>query len=121
MTELYSKIKDAEYELASGYVMTKCYDDFPKLHFLFGGKWISIAADEYVVDISDRQDRSICVLLLTEGEQSFFIMGLPIYMNYYTIHDDSNNRLGFVPHKTSRKGMLPKGHKPKRIFESAHP
>ena len=62
--------------------------------------------EEYVLDISERQDRSICVLLISQGEQPFFIMGLPIYMNYYTIHDEANNQLGFVPHDKSPKDRL---------------
>ena len=48
-------------------------------------------------------------------------MGLPIYMNYYTIHDDTNNRIGFVPHKTSDKGRLVDGEQPERIFRSLNP
>ena len=110
-----------EYELASGYVMSKCYDDFPILYFMFGNKWVSIEPEEYVIDISDLQDRSICVLLLGEGQQSFFIMGLPLYMNYYTIHDETNSRIGFVPHSTSTKGALQQGEQPNRAFKSLNP
>ena len=117
LIELYKHMHDAdEFELASGYVMTKCYDNFPTLHFMFGGKWVKILADEYVVDISENKDRSICVLLLSEGEQSFFIMGLPIYMNYYTIHDEENSRIGFVPNINSNKRMLKEDKQPQRVF-----
>ena len=42
-----------EYELAQGYVVTKCYSDFPTLFFLFDGKWLSVDPSEYVVDISE--------------------------------------------------------------------
>lgn len=63
LEELYSQMEDKEYELADGYVVSKCYDDFPTVNFLFDGYWVSIDADEYVVDISKTGDRSICVLL----------------------------------------------------------
>ena len=110
-----------EYELASGYVMTKCYNDFPILYFMFDNRWISIEPKEYVVDISDSQDRSLCILLLTEGEQSFFVMGLPLYMNYYTIHDEAKGRIGFAPHTTSTKGAPQPGEQPSRVFQSSNP
>jgi len=110
-----------EYALAEGYVVTKCYEDFPPVHFLFGDRWVSVYPDEYVVDISENQDRSDCVLLFTEGDQAFFVMGLPLYMDYYTIHDDKNNRIGFAPHATSDKAPLEKGEQPERAFASQNP
>jgi hypothetical protein len=36
-------------------------------------------------------------------------MGLPTYMNYYTVHDDEDNRVGFVPHNYSNKKALKEG------------
>ena len=43
------------------------------------------------------------MMLLTKGETPFLVMGLPVYKGYYTVHDDANNRLGFVPHVGSTK------------------
>lgn len=42
-----------EYEIAQGYVVSKCYSDFPTIQFLFADKWVSLDPSEYVVDISD--------------------------------------------------------------------
>ena len=53
LVELYSQMDGDEYELASGYVMSKCYEDFPTLYFMFDGRWIAVDPDDYVVDISD--------------------------------------------------------------------
>ena len=121
LVELYSGMGGDEYELASGYVMSKCYPDFPTLYFMFDGRWVSVDPEEYVVDISDPQDGSICVLLLSEGDQAFFVMGLPLYMNYYTIHDDTQSRIGFVPHQSSAKDLLQSDQQPTRVFESSNP
>ena len=44
---------DSEYELKDGYVISKCYEDFPPIHFLFGEHWVNVYADEYVFDLSD--------------------------------------------------------------------
>ena len=43
------------------------------------------------------------MLSLTVGEQPFLIMGLPIYMDYFTVHDDIGGQIGFVPRKGSAK------------------
>lgn len=107
--------------MSKGYVISKCYDDFPDIQFLFGDKWITVSPDDYVLDISENKDRSMCVLMLTQGEQAFFVMGLPAFMDYYTIHDEDNNRLGFVPHSNSKKGALVDGKQPSQGFESTNP
>ena len=112
---------DDQYELSQGYVVTKCYDDFPQIHFHFGDLWLSMEPKDYVVDISDNQDRSLCVLLLSESTSPFFIMGLPIYMDYYTVHDDANNRMGFAPRAGSTKTALLEGTQPDRVFDSLDP
>ena len=109
LEQIYGYMEDNEYELKSGYVVSKCYNDFPDIHFLFDGHWVSVYADEYVIDISEEQDRSICALLFGQGDQPFLVMGLPAYMDYYTIHDEANNRIGFAPHKDSKKAPLEEG------------
>ena len=121
LTQLYATMVGDEYELAQGYVVTKCYSDFPTLYFLFDGKWLSVDPSEYVVDISEGQDRSICVLLLSQGEEPFIVMGLPIYMDYYTVHDELRTTIGFTPNSASSKSAVSRGTKPTRILESANP
>ena len=49
-------------------------------------------------------------------------MGLPVYMDYYTVHDDTNNKIGFVPNNnSSNKGFLKSGTRPTRVLESTDP
>ena len=122
LEELYNQIGEREYELADGYVISRCYDNFPNVYFLFEDKWLEVDPADYIVDISDNQDRSLCVLLFSESDQPFIVMGLPIYMNYYTVHDDSNNRIGFVPHLTSTKPFITLAEDgPKESFGSLDP
>ena len=65
ITQLYKMMVGDEYEIVEGYVATKCHDDFPTLYFLFDGQWLSLDPSEYVIDISEEKNRSICVLLLS--------------------------------------------------------
>lgn len=119
--EIFSEMGGNEYEISSGYVITKCYEDFPSLHFLFNDKWVAVDPADYVVDISENQDRSICVLLLSESDIAFFIMGLPVYMDYYTVHDDEANKIGFAPRTGSSKEKLRTGERPERFLLSTDP
>lgn len=121
LEQMFSTMADDEYEIAAGYVVTKCYEDFPTLFFLFDGKWIQVEPKEYVYDISDNQDGSLCVLLISEADWPFLVMGMPVYMDYYTVHDATNGRLGFVPSVNSSKSPLESGVQPERIFESSDP
>ena len=70
---------------------------------MFDKTWLTVDPADYVVDISDTQDRSLCLLRIAQGEQPFAVMGLPLLMNYYTIHDDVKGQIGFVPHSYSTK------------------
>ncbi len=61
----------------------------PDLHFMFDKKWLTVKRDDYQVDVSEDQDGSICMLLLKGSDsRPFLIMGLPLYVDYYTVHDD---------------------------------
>ena len=48
-------------------------------------------------------------------------MGLPIYMDYYTVHDELRTTIGFPPNSASSKSAVSRGTKPTRILESANP
>ena len=53
LTEMFSEMGGNEFEVADGYVISKCYDDFPIVYFLFGSKWLAVNPEDYVVDISE--------------------------------------------------------------------
>ena len=121
LKEIYSTMKDDEYELADGYVVTKCYEDFPPVHFLFGDYWITVDPKHYVVDISEKQNGSMCVLLFGQGDHPFLVMGLPAYMDYYVIHSERDETIGFAPHNYSKKPAPEEGEQPGRVFMSTTP
>ena len=75
---------------------------------------------DYVVDVSESKDRSLCLLLLAESETPFLVMGLPLFVNYYTVHEDVSGRIGFAPHSTSTKNGPYEGRIPLEEFDNAH-
>ena len=123
LEELFRNMADKEYELADGYVVSKCYDDFPNVQFLFDGHWIDVEPRDYVVDVSStgKPGDEACVLLFGQGDHPYVVMGLPAYMDYYVVHDDDNSRIGFAPHNYSKKDAPIAGKQPDRIFMSSTP
>ena len=43
--------------------------------------------DEYVLDASDDQDGSVCMLLLVGIDAPYNVFGTPIFQGYYTVHE----------------------------------
>ena len=61
---IYRYIGDDEYETYEGYVITKCYSNFPPLYLMFQNYWVKVDPDEYVIDVSNAEDGSQCLLLI---------------------------------------------------------
>ena len=78
---------------------------------------MTVEPADYVKDISAGQDGSQCQLLISKAATPFVIFGIPLLMDYYTVHDDVNGKLGFVPHSTSPKSAPIWGQRPGRVFD----
>lgn len=103
---IFRYVGDNQYEVYSGYVLSKCYSNFPDLYFLFNNHWLMVKADEYVVDASEAQDGSQCLLLIVALDAPYNIFGTPIFQGYYSVFEqdaDGSARLGFAPNNLSSK------------------
>ena len=49
---LFEAIGETQFHLEEGYVFSKCYDNFPTIHFLFDNKWIAVEPVDYMIDAS---------------------------------------------------------------------
>ena len=85
-----------DYQISSGRILTQCHETMPPLHFMFDKIWLTVDVDDYMLDVSEAQDRSQCYLLIAQGEMPFLVLGLPLFSGYYTIHDDVGGRMGFA-------------------------
>lgn len=80
---------------------------------MFDSTWLEVKAEHYVRDISYEQDGSYCLMLLQQGEAPFLVMGAPVYLDYYVVHDDEAGKIGFVSQLGSdKKGPFAAGDKP---------
>ena len=48
---------------------------------------------------------------------AFHVIGLPLFIDYYTIHEMDASRIGFVPHNLSGKPMLQEAKQPRTLLD----
>ena len=58
------------------------------------------------------------MLLIVAIQKPYHIFGLPVFQDYYTVHDMEEGRIGFAPHKDSKKTILQTGEIPKQKINS---
>lgn len=87
-------------------MLTECADSFESVFFMFSEMWIEITPSEYVKDVSEAQDGTVCMLLFMPFEQEIFLLGSPIFMNYYATHQDPKGQIIITPHNKSNKSTL---------------
>ena len=85
-----------------------CNANFPDLYFSIEDNFLEIPADDYIVDISAAQDKTLCNLRIKSIDAPFNIMGLPAFEGYYVTHamGAGGDSMTFVPHKDSSRSEL---------------
>ena len=84
----------------------ECPDGTPQLNFevLYGGYWMEVKPEDYLIDISIDDDRSLCAVCLeADPLADHWILGDAFMRGWYNIHDHENKRMGFVPFIGSTK------------------
>ena len=51
----------------------------------------------------------MCHLTVLSNNYGFFLMGLPIFMGYYTVHNMDESYIGYIPIDTSAKPYVTAG------------
>lgn len=63
---------------------------------------------DYILEI-ETDGTSGCIIAIAASDIPYMILGDSFLRGYYSVHDMTNNRIGFAPHKTSNKGIIQKG------------
>ena len=105
-----------QYAIQQGAVYSECFDttEMPGMYFLFNNTWIELLPDDFMIDVSEAQDRSICMLMFIENSYPFNLFGSPLFMGYYSIHDTANDKISWAPSVGSYKSVLISGKVPKQ-------
>jgi len=74
---------------------------------------MTVLPEDYLVDVSADDDRSLCASCLTAQENAdHWILGDAFMRGWYNIHDHENKRMGFVPFLGSNKSAPIPGQTP---------
>ena len=84
--------------------------NMPSLYFQLDHKWIEARPQDYM-EISTKylwaygheHEGSYCMLLITPLDLPLHILGKPLLIDYYTMHDVDKGKIGWVPHSDSGK------------------
>lgn len=78
------------------------YNDLPKFEFLYGGYWMEVLPEDYIIDVSNNGSWcSVCISSVAGFDE--WILGDAFMRGWYNIHDHDNLRMGFVPFVGSSK------------------
>ena len=76
----------------------------PSLYFQIDLKWIEARVEDYIFDETGMGRE--CVLFILPVDMSMNILGAPVMVDYYTIHDVDNGTIGWAPHTDSPKSDI---------------
>ena len=90
----------------------------PAISLLIQGYWITMYAEDLLVDVSDYGDASTLMLLVLENDYELFIMGQPALQQYYMSFDMESSIVSVIPDSYTTKPYLLTGSKPTCLLGS---
>ena len=104
INEIFARMENVSWQYASDFrVVTECDADYPSLFFMFENNWIEVSPENYVYR---EQDDLLCTFLIMPVDSPTNMLGMPLLMDYYTVFDQKQDRIGWAPHKDSIKAPL---------------
>ena len=107
ITKIMEKVPDVKWSYQKDYrVRTECSADYPSIFFMFDGNWLEVSPHDYIFE---QEDGETCILLIMPVETPMNMLGMPIFLDYYTIHDPESGKIGWAPHTGSEKDTVVSG------------
>lgn len=102
----------SEYYEDNGVFYVNCGTAMNDLYFMFEEHWIQIRGDDLLTDISEFQDNTLCIINFLPSVDNFWVLGNPIFKDYYVYHNPDEAMLKFVPTVQRFKQPLMRGTRP---------
>jgi hypothetical protein len=78
---------------------------YKSIYLYIDTKYYEINPYTYVLDYNSGSP-GWCTIAIADSYNNFWLLGDTFLRNFYTIWDDSNRKLGIVPHKTSNASII---------------
>lgn len=79
--------------------------------------WIQIRGADTLMDISEAQDGSLCMINFVPSIDDFWVFGNSIYKDYYVYHNPERAVMGWAPTTNRLKEPLQVGPRPTEKLE----
>ena len=114
-------MRDTDYVEDNGVFYVECDARRPRdVYLLVQERWIHIKGDDMVIDISQVQDMSICIINFLPSTDDFWVLGNSVYKDYYVTHKPDEAIIAFTPTEKQRKEPLRKGFVPSARMSLAY-
>ena len=87
---------------------------------MFEKRWVQISGADMILDISDNQDGTMCIVNFLPSVDNFWVLGNHIYKDYYVTHKPDSATVGFTPTENQRKAPLYQGARPNRKLHKGY-
>ena len=107
IVKMMDKAPSVSWSFQDGLVFTPCDGTYPNIYFMFGEKWIEVNPKDYLFSVTE--DNSMRIFFIMPVNLPMNILGMPLFVDYYTIHDPETGVIGWAPHTSSLKSTLQTG------------
>ena len=107
ITKMMEQVPSVEWSFQDGLVFTPCDATYPNLYFMFKTKWLEVNPKDYLFPVTE--DGTMCIFFIMPVNLPMNILGMPLYVDYYTIHDPVTGTIGWAPHTSSLKESVVSG------------
>ena len=78
--------------------------NYPNIFFMFENNWLEVNAKDYVFPVDS--DESLCTFSIKPIDLPMNILGMPLLVDYYSIHNPDTGVIRFAPHTASAKSSI---------------
>ena len=71
---------------------------------MFDNNWLEVDAKDYVFPVN--ADENLCHFYIRPINLPMNILGMPLLVDYYSIHNPNTGVIGFAPHTASSKSSI---------------
>ena len=109
---LLKDVEAEQYYEDNGVFYASCGTPMKDLFFMLEEHWVQIKGSDLLMDISEKQDNTLCIVNFLPSVDEFWVFGNPIYKDYYVYHNPDSAMTKWVPTAQRFKDPLEKGAPP---------